>query len=226
MKLDKLLKRLKRDLAASPQKAGALGLMVLVALYFWAPLVLKWVKKPSKPAAIAANPVALPSGPAVTPAVVRPATDSARWNRVRQSISQDRLMAAVPHQAGWTNPFNRLKSKMVDSAEAPAETSTSATPQIAPTARPALSKEHLAGIAISSILISTRDSAAVIRGTVYRVNDSLSLSEETEDARLEVRIVGIDELGIDLEHEGRQYRIDRLRPKLSPGDHVRDGSRN
>ena len=43
MKLDKLARQLRRDVAASPKKAVALGLMVLVALYFWAPMVWKWI---------------------------------------------------------------------------------------------------------------------------------------------------------------------------------------
>ena len=42
VKLDKLTKQLRRDIAANPKKAAALGLMVLVALYFWGPLVWSW----------------------------------------------------------------------------------------------------------------------------------------------------------------------------------------
>ena len=43
MKLDKLLKQAKRDLVASPKKAAVLGLMLLVAAYFWGPLLWKWM---------------------------------------------------------------------------------------------------------------------------------------------------------------------------------------
>lgn len=43
MSLDKLAKRLKRDVRRSPKKAVALGLLCLVALWFWLPLLWGWV---------------------------------------------------------------------------------------------------------------------------------------------------------------------------------------
>src|SRR6188474_2854883 len=54
VKLDKLLKMLKRDLAANPMKAGVLGILLLGGLYFWGPLVWKWVAKKGPAGASAA----------------------------------------------------------------------------------------------------------------------------------------------------------------------------
>ena len=86
MKLDKLLKRLKRDAAASPQKAGALGLMVVVALYFWAPLVMKHLPKGKpKPGATAAGPVILGDDPVLVKAAVHPSTNSPHWTAFAKS---------------------------------------------------------------------------------------------------------------------------------------------
>ena len=42
VKLHKLAKQARRDLLANPKKAAILGLMLLVALYFWGPLLWKW----------------------------------------------------------------------------------------------------------------------------------------------------------------------------------------
>jgi hypothetical protein len=222
VKLDKLLKRLKRDLAASPQKAAALGLMVLVAAYFWAPLVMKWVGKPGKTTQAVVTPVNLPDSPVVVQSPSHPATDSARWNHVRLAMAQDQLMRPTPRQTSWTNPFNRLKSKRMDEAELAQAEPTTVAPSAIQIAQPAIQKEHLAGITISSILITSRDAAVVVRGSVYRVNDMLPVHDTAEGQPLELRIVRIDAQGMDLEHETQTYRVDRVRPKLSPGDHVRD----
>ena len=54
VKLDKLLKMLRRDLAANPMKAGVLGILLLGGLYFWGPLVWKWVAKKGPAGASAA----------------------------------------------------------------------------------------------------------------------------------------------------------------------------
>ena len=47
MKLDKLVKQIGRDAAANPKKAALLGVMAVLALYFWAPLLVGWFS-PSK----------------------------------------------------------------------------------------------------------------------------------------------------------------------------------
>ncbi|QDU28781.1 hypothetical protein ETAA8_38860 [Anatilimnocola aggregata] len=220
MKLDKLLKRLKRDLAASPQKAGALGLMMLVALYFWAPLVLKWGKGKAKSNSIAVSQVILTDDPVLAKAVPHPATDSGRWEHVRQAIATDQMMVPATHHVSWSNPFSRLREPpKTENEVGSTEPVLPHTPQVA-TPEPTVDKEHLAGVMISSILLGKRH-AVVIRGTVYRINDQLSLGGEDGKPALELRIVGIDESGIDLTHQGKTYRIERLRPKLSPGDHVR-----
>jgi hypothetical protein len=43
VKLDKLVKQLRRDATANPKKTALLGVMALVALYFWGPLLWKGV---------------------------------------------------------------------------------------------------------------------------------------------------------------------------------------
>lgn len=41
----KWLKKVKKELAASPAKAGALAVGLLIAGFFWAPLISKWTRK-------------------------------------------------------------------------------------------------------------------------------------------------------------------------------------
>ena len=87
MKLGKLVKRLKREALASPKKAAVLGLMGLVALYFWAPLVGKWFSKPSPAGAVAAAPPAQAAGASGAATPVAEATLG--WRELIRQITAD-----------------------------------------------------------------------------------------------------------------------------------------
>ena len=43
MSLERFAKRLRREVIANPKKAAILGIMLLVAIYFWTPLVMGWM---------------------------------------------------------------------------------------------------------------------------------------------------------------------------------------
>lgn len=224
MKLDKLLKRLKRDAMASPQKAGALGLMVLVALYFWSPLVLKSMKGKGKPGAKVASTIILGDDPVLVKAVVHPASNAVHWDKVRKVVAQDRLMSAAKYHANWQNPFQRLAIvEQAASTTEPTANKTEAKPVLpaTPKLEPAAARQQLAGVLLSSVLMSPRDRAAVIQGIVYRVGDVLSLGGENGAPALELRVASIDEQGVDLVHEQQRFRLEQVKPKLSPGDYLR-----
>ena len=49
-----LVKRLRREITASPKKAAVLGISFVIAIWFWAPLIGKWIGvKSSEEAAVA-----------------------------------------------------------------------------------------------------------------------------------------------------------------------------
>lgn len=219
MKLDKLFKQLKRDAAKSPQKAGALGLMILVALYFWAPLVMKNFKgKPKPGTATAAGPVILRDDLILVKAAAHPSTNVAHWDRVRHVLVQDRLMLAVAHDPSWQNPFGNLQlPEKTSVSNKPVEDKEPKPLPAAPQVNPEVAKQQLSGVSVTSILMSKRGHAAVISGKVYRVGDLLDVDGPGGDAA-EVRIVAIDDNGVDLDLEGKPLRLDRAKPKLSSGE--------
>ena len=93
MKLDKLAKRLGRDLAANPKKAAALGVMALVALYFRAPLVWGWFSQGErKGAGAGAAELILKDDPEEPAAQTKRRASKFRWEKVRQAIAQDGRM--------------------------------------------------------------------------------------------------------------------------------------
>jgi hypothetical protein len=219
--LDNLLKKLKRDLAASPQKAAALGLMVLVALYFWAPLVLKFTSK-GKAKQVAASQVILTDDPLITKVAAHPANDSSRWDRVRLAVAQDHLMTPAAHQAKWRNPFRRSEAVAVQTETEPpvvalqprARSEAAAMDEVA-------AKKQLAGVVITAVLTSQRGRSALIRGNVYRVGDVIELGGANGEPKLELLLTSIDEDGVDLDVDGRTIRLERPRAQLAPGSHVK-----
>ena len=220
MKLDKLLKQLKRDAAKSPQKAGALGLRVLGAPYFWAPLAMKNLKgKPQPGTATAAGPVILRDDPILVKAAAHPSTNVAHWDRVRQALAQDRMMLAVAHDPGWQKPFGNLQLPE-KASPTPKPIANQGEPKplpAAPAATVEVAQQQLSGVSGSSILMSKRGHAAVINSKVYRVGDLLDVDGPNGNAA-EPRITAIDDDGVDLQLEGKPLRLDRAKPKLSSGE--------
>lgn len=109
MSLAKVTKQLKRDLKASPAKAGALAVLVVVAVVFWGPLVFKQEEPtPKRPTAAA------PTTPETTgPAAVRPGADVAvlGWRELSERLDREPRMqpydvgAASPQDVSQRNPF-------------------------------------------------------------------------------------------------------------------------
>lgn len=225
MKLDKLLKRLKRDASASPQKAGALALMVAVALYFWAPLVMKNFKGKGKPGKGAATTqIILGDDPVLVKAAVHPANNSAHWDRIREVLAQDRLMQAAVHQVDWQNPFQPLDHETSQAApknrsEEPPTDSTQLP--IKPVMEDNVAKQLLSGVTLSSVLVGKKPSA-IIQGKRYRVGDLLAFGDDNGAPKLEFRITAIDEKGVDLKYDGQSFRLERAKPTLTTGELQRD----
>lgn len=101
MSAAKLSKQLQRELKANPQKAGALGLLCLVAAYFWGPLIFKSdAKKPAPPAATAATPTTTPTATTET-ATASTAKPHLDWRTLSGRLESDPSMRSV---AGAKDP--------------------------------------------------------------------------------------------------------------------------
>ena len=110
--LGKLAKRLQREVAASPKKAAALGLLALVALWFWGPLVWGWIAPDKSGTAVTANPVANPVSPVTIPSAqttenTEKETESPQhsWQELAQWIDGNRRASATNAPVGTRDPF-------------------------------------------------------------------------------------------------------------------------
>src|SRR5262245_15983252 len=110
-----IVQKLQREMNASPAKAAGLGLGIVVAIYFWAPLVkgFIWSDAPAAPPVPAAPPAA--AAPAVAAAPVAPAAPGATppataapgydWQRYAQMIDEDVRMQSSGELPNARDPF-------------------------------------------------------------------------------------------------------------------------
>lgn len=116
MAASKWLKKVQKELKASPAKAAALGGGLLLAVIFWAPLVSKWMK-PKSGAAIASAPdttAPLPSVTATFPTAsanqaLATQNSLADWLKTIESRKTDLLATSVRWPDEMRSPFVRTR---------------------------------------------------------------------------------------------------------------------
>ncbi len=182
MKLDNLGERLVREVKRNKAKSAVLGVLCLVALYFWVPLVWKWSSGKSSaqnpPADVAANFLAQP---AVGVSTATNATTGAQkanttkatkhsWRDIVDWIGQDHRMTSatqMPHEWSPFRPVEPLKT-VNDVEEHQGEGSNNA---------PAISADKIAvddlGLELTTTLVGQHYRVAKINGKRYRENQSI-----------------------------------------------------
>lgn len=125
--LEKQIKQLSRDLKKNPGKAAALGLLGIVAVWFWLPLIYKpGDPTPPAPATPTTAATQVPTTPtATTAATPSPTTTETKhpWKDVARWIEHDPNMTPTQvtlTERGGTNPFT-ISPKVVERAILAAE---------------------------------------------------------------------------------------------------------
>lgn len=221
--LDKLTKQLRRDMAANPKKAALLGLMVVVALYFWGPLAWKFVaaaqSKQRSTADMASLILTDDPAEASQPGKGGRGSSKFRWDKVRQLIRQDARMVSAKFDADWIDPFgkgNTDKREVVveDSAEDPAIAAAAA-------ASLAIEPKDL-GIVLGGVLIGPRTRVATINGESCREGDEISITPKGEPtSTIVLHVHRIMRQSVQLEFNGRIFTLELTPPKLGNGDQFR-----
>jgi hypothetical protein len=165
--MQNMTKRLRREITANPKKAAILGGMLLVALYFWAPLVGGWLglgksgatpvaKGPDPNAAMLSGFGAMLSGaPGPQPTTAAASVPKHAWQQVAEWIRNDPRSQPASPAENQRDPFQQteLKSAAVAVAKAAA-------------ARKRYTPETL-GLTLTGTLIGSQRRLAVINGQVY-----------------------------------------------------------
>jgi len=215
VKLDKLAKQLRRDVAANPKKAIALGVMALVALYFWAPLVWRWVSPEGGKKSKALAALILTDDPEEpSHAAKRRAAGKFRWEKVRPLIAQDARMSPARFDLQWTDPFAATFWPAGDAS------ATNPAAQAKPEAAVLDFNPHEAGVVLSSVMIGNKRRTATINGRSYQVGESIKLAKEGTLGAVEYRLTRITVRGVELEHRGKKHILLLAPAELAEGDFI------
>jgi len=220
----KLIKKLKREASANPKKAAILGVLLLVAVYFWIPLVSRWISHPKDQAQSALPPAPATGGQASAPAPALPnvaavatlpgmpvsgtaapggagTKPAPTWQELAEAIDRDPLMR--PASPGITgparqNPFGRLQP--VELVKDTDELKSSES--LADDAQPAE-----LGLVLSSTVVGAARQTAVINGKVYTLGREVPAGDGASFLLTEIqprRIV--------LKRAGREFELKIARP--------------
>jgi hypothetical protein len=173
----RLVKRLRRELLANPKKGAILGVMVLVGVYFWAPLVAGWLGgKPSgtaSPSAAASVPVMPGFTPSATAKTGEKAVVERPWYVLSQWMDRDQRKRPVGPQAGCRDPFHRVKEvvkKEPETHEPPKKPIAAAT----------------LAIKLGGTVLGGARRVALVNGKIYREGDNVKLTGEGQSIVLKL----------------------------------------
>jgi hypothetical protein len=200
VKLDKLGKKLRREIAASPKKAALLGLITVVALYFWAPLVRSWLSKDKTTAYAEPTPAAsagpLAAQPGAPSAVADAALGLPSWERVVQWMHDDPRTMTATRIAQTRDPFECPKAE-VSKAKAD-ETSEPHSPMVSPSA---------AGLVLTATIIGSQRPLAQISGKTYAVGQTIEIAKEKETVRAAFMLTEIHPRRAVLQSGGEKFEL-------------------
>jgi hypothetical protein len=225
--LEKLVKQLKRDLTANPKKAAVLGVMVLVAGYFWGPLLWKFAASGAAKSKTNTSMVGLiltddPADPAQQ--TKQASASKFHWEKVRQLIQQDDRMASASFDVAWVDPFAKsmeagIAAEVETSAEDPAAVAAAAQAAAAAELDPAE-----LGVVLGGVMVGRRTRVATINGEPCHEGDVISVPDKTDkELSHEFKVVRISRQMVQLEMSGRLFALEIIQSKLNHGDEVERG---
>ena len=210
MKLDKLVKTLRRDLAANPMKAGVLGILLLGGLYFWGPLVWKCVAKKGTAGAAAVVPSATHEAVGTQNAGIQgTGTEEKKepefvWREVRDRRASDPLARSANFRPEWSQIFQ----------VAAAVTAAKPQTEVAEVKQVEVNPKDL-GLVLQGVAISPKMNRAVISGKVYREHDWITVKQTSSTTNnheaplpdLKFRLVRVFRKLVEVERGGKTFKL-------------------
>jgi hypothetical protein len=218
--LGKLARQLRREMLANPKKAAALGLVVLVAMYFWAPLIAGWCQgeKDNKTAVVlptaagAASPAAMsaraePQGTATgLSAAPRPKEPQSRmnpWDKIVEWMDKSPWTKSAGPLKVERDPFLPAKTEVAEEKKAPPKP---VEPDVTP---------QSLGVALSGTIIGAGRRTAWINGKTYVPGATVELT--TKDGKhFAFTLDAVEARRIVLQRQGKQFEV-KLSPAPSSG---------
>lgn len=235
MNASKLAKQLKKELTRNTKKTVALGLVTLVALWFWAPLVIKWFggnsnKKPKAVAAAVETPVAVSADPA-TEATAPKALPTIAWNLLIDHIAKDELMATATLPASARDPFALTAMEQQEVAASTPAAVPDASGVVTATVRVDATPGEL-GLKLEATLVTGRSRRSVISGKTYREGDVVRIASVANPAAgtsatteaIEFVVKSVEQARVVLVRNDKEYPLVLKRESLEGDDQLTVGA--
>jgi len=171
MNTSNLASRLKKEFLRNKAKSTILGVIFVVAIYFWAPLIsgwLPWQDTATPQTLVTALPQQTGQQPTAAVPTKSPGLD---WLQLSTTIAADAMMDKI-----------RIKPKRNPFAAAPIQSLVTTAGPVAPKPEPAPVEDISEGapmaageLKLTSIFVGPAFSEAVIDGQTYTVNDELEI---------------------------------------------------
>lgn len=200
MNLGRLARKLRREVVGNPKKAAVLGLLVLVASYFWSPLVWGWFVKKEAPVEASAadadsefDSTMLADAGAPESSPPEPATTHP-WQLVVEWMKQDPSTTTATDLGNRRDPFQPIRPEVADAElESEAQTVESAvTPQST-------------GLELTGTLVGGQRSVALINGKAYR--EGGTVASIGDGASIEFELTEVHPRRIVLQRLGEQFEL-------------------
>jgi hypothetical protein len=218
VKLDKLKKQLLREVKANPKKGAALGVLCLVALWFWGPLVAGWVsgsKGGSKVAKKKAAATETADGATTSSKKGNKSTDKTAqdaksevnskvaWGTLLEWMRNDPTMASAVRVPIARDPFIMVQPTVISPpqhTDVEETTADSAAAESKPLAAQYSPSPESLGLTLSATVVGGQRSTAMINGRAYVIGKRVLV--QSGEARYAYRLTEIHATHIVL-HDGR-----------------------
>ena len=200
MSLSKLGKKLRREAVTNPKKAALLGLVIVVALYFWAPLIRGWIVGSKTATEATTDAAAVIVAAAVPPAAGAPAATGKSvpvlpsWQKLVQWMHEDPRTMTAPMLTQTRDPFEVAKNEETK-VEEKAEVKP---PTITPTA---------AGLVLTSTIVGPQRRVVQINGDTYTVGQTIQVVKDKDSLRTKFKVVEIHPRRAVLEADGERFEL-------------------
>jgi hypothetical protein len=186
--LGKLKRQLRRELTANPKRAALLGIMILVAVYFWLPLVSGWIAADKTPVAqtpvTSQNPTVNMAQPPTSAIGQQPAGQAEGeweptyvWHELVKRMENDPLTLPASVLPQQRDPFGKPPAKVAEDAEGEDEETEVADSNYTP--------ESL-GMVLSTTIVGDKWQVAQIDGKTYKQGQDINVAKDGREINFKV----------------------------------------
>jgi hypothetical protein len=214
--LGKLVKRVRREAKTNPKKAAVLGLLFVVALYFWAPLVSGWLGKDKGPNAAApapgaAKPAFESSGGGAISTPTSPSTlapeASAKPKELQSPQHPWQTLVEWREKDPRTRPGGQLvldRDPFVPPESKQVETKPKELPKVL---EPEVTLQGL-NLMFAGTIVGPGRRVARINGTSYEQGKDIELAAKDGKRQFTFTLVEVDARRIVLQRQGKKNVVD------------------